>query len=112
MAQTAARAYVFSGRPDPTWEVGADVLARRESTWEALLPFDGAPPAPPLFGYRGCVVTSASGAEYIAYGGVVTKRGGARDEQRVDQSRRFERLVYNSAPGGLIPPSMPGTPGP
>ena len=42
-------------------------------------------------------------AEWFAYGGVVTLKGGERPVSRQDKNRTFERLVLASAPKKLIP---------
>ena len=53
-----ARAYCFSGRPDPTWPVSKNLIKQLEKIWNSLEPSsDKIPASPPILGYRGCFVT-------------------------------------------------------
>jgi hypothetical protein len=105
MSRAIARAYVFSGRPDPTWEVGEDLVERLEGIWRTLSEFHGSAPSPPPLGYRGCALKH-SDVEYVAYGGVVSKYGRLGRLDREDVSRRFERLLLASAPAGSFPEDL------
>ena len=96
-----ATALLYSGRPDPAWEVG-DELA---PAWDELPPLaEESSTAPPL-GYRGVALTAPGGLRYEAYGGAVTLPGG---ERRADPARRLERAVLASAPPGLLPEGLLG----
>jgi hypothetical protein len=100
-------AFVFSGRPDPEWEVPAEVRTSLQKFWSALTPGASAlPPAPPL-GYRGCALRCPPDDEWLAYGGVVshTVASGAVDF-RLDPERTFERLLLSTAPAGALPPKL------
>jgi hypothetical protein len=92
-----ATARLYSGRPNPEWDVD-DELATR---FDALPPLEGnpPPPAPPL-GYRGVALVAGDGTLIEAWGGAVT-RGGR--ELRADPGREFERAVLASAPPGAVP---------
>lgn len=106
MAGRIARALVYSGRPDPTWKVDEDLVRRLEIIWERLAPFAGAVPSPPPLGYRGCSMLNDPEGEFVAYGGVVTKRANTRTDSREDVSRQFERLLLSSAPDDLLPDGL------
>ena len=101
-----AGASVYSGRPDPTWEVDDAAAARLVRQWEALpVTNEQQPPAPPL-GYRGCFLRDAANHEWRAFRGVaVTDRNGRRDARR-DADRAFERALLATAPAGLLPPHI------
>jgi hypothetical protein len=102
-----AEARVFSGRPDPGWEVPPSLAGALTSLWEAL-PADGETPSPPPLGYRGCVLRDPGGREWAAYGGVVRLSvDGALRETRRDPGRVWERRLLASAPPGLLPPDLP-----
>jgi hypothetical protein len=92
---------LYSGRPDPEWEVGAHLAER----WNDLPPLTGDPPAPPPLGYRGVTLTGPQGERYEAYGGAVVRD---RRERRADPGRAFERAVLDSAPPGLLPEGLVG----
>ena len=98
-------ALVFSGRPDPEWQVTAEARARLQSIWSTLTPGAPAPPATPALGYRGCALRCPPGEEWLAYGGIVshTAPSGVVD-RRSDPTRTFERLLLSTAPDGLLPP--------
>ncbi len=63
-SRAIARAYVFSGRPDPTWEVGENLVQRLEGIWRTLSEFHGLATSPPPLGYRGCSLKH-SNLEYV-----------------------------------------------
>ena len=94
-----AGAYVFSGRPDPTWPVPPNIGEALLAIWD-LLPTVDAPPEPPALGYRGAFVRDPHGQMWTAYHGVVTLAG----KTRRDDEHRFERAVLASAPPGMLPP--------
>lgn len=98
-----AGASVFSGRPDPSWELEPATARRLTELWDGLPPLVGEPaPAPPL-GYRGCFAESQEGTRYEAYRNVV-KLTRPRTEIRYDADRTFEREILASAPSGVLPP--------
>jgi hypothetical protein len=99
-------AFLYSGRPDPTWPVPTDVVCRLREIWESLPPGTaGLPPAPPL-GYRGVFLKDTAGREWAAYGGVVRLQTSEDSQVRRDEARSFERTVLASAPAGALPPSL------
>jgi len=99
-------AFLFSGRPDPTWTSAPEVVRRLQEIWESLTPtMASLPPAPPL-GYRGCFLKDAAGREWTAYGGVVRLQSAEDSQVRRDEARSFERTLLESAPAGVLPPSL------
>jgi hypothetical protein len=100
-------AFVFSGRPDPEWQVPADAGTRLRAIWSGLTPGAPALPAAPALGYRGCALRCPPGDEWRAYGGVVSHAAGSGAvDHRSDPERTFERLLLSTAPGGTLPPSL------
>jgi hypothetical protein len=95
-----AGAFIFSGRPDPTWPIPSDVAGDLVVIWESLPPSE-ATVSPPTLGYRGCYVRCSTGRMWTAYRELVTHS----DERRRDDERCFERTVLSSAPAGLLPES-------
>ena len=99
---------VFSGRPDPVWEVRPSVGARLEKIWRGLPPAEIEPPPEPALGYRGSFLKGPRGRHWFVFGGVVSLRSArrpkSRPESRRDLIRKFERTLLASAPAGLLPP--------
>lgn len=89
-------ALLFSGRPDPTWEVSAETAARLVRLWDGLGPGPQAP-VPPALGYRGIRLVDPSGTVWQAYGGAVTRIGNGKDH-RSDPEGRWERMLKETAP--------------
>lgn len=100
-----AGAFVFSGRPDPTWPITAEVAERLERIWDSLDRWEGPLPSPPALGYRGCIVRDAM-RTWTAFGGAVTQSSNASSESRRDDARAFELTTLASAPESTLPPSL------
>lgn len=99
-----AGASVFSGRPDPVWEVKPSLAARLKRIWVSLKTAKVEPRPYPALGYRGCFLRGPRGREWFAFGGVVELRSGRSPESRRDPSKKFESVLLASAPAGLLPP--------
>ena len=98
-----AGASIFSGRPDPMWDVGKEVVKKLEEIWGSLESWTGEHPSAPPLGYRGCFLKCEPYREWFVYGGVITLKSGGKPESRKDENRDFERLLLNSAPKGVLP---------
>ncbi|HEY9247019.1 MAG TPA: hypothetical protein VIO11_09255 [Candidatus Methanoperedens sp.] len=100
-------ALIFSGRTNPKWNIDKEKSRMLEETWDSLEPFTGEPPSPPILGYRGFIVKDMTGnREWFAYGGVVFLKEGGVTESRLDKEHRFERILLESAPNGMLPASF------
>jgi len=97
-------ASVFSGRPDPVWDLKPGLAAKLETIWRSLKSDEIEPPPSPALGYRGCFLRGPRSREWFAFGGVVTLRTASRSESRRDPAKRFEQTLLASAPAGLLPP--------
>ena len=100
-----AGAFVFSGRPDPTWPISTDLATELMSIWETLVS-TGEVPTTPVLGYRGCFARGPDGRTWTAYHELVTLSSDGDSETRRDDQRRFERTVLASAPEGTLPASF------
>lgn len=99
-----ARASVYSGRPDPEWDLDQELVTRLLEMWEQMEPWHGPPPHPPGLGYRGAVLKSSDGRRFSAYNGAVQLTAAERVVVRRDSGRDFERLILQSAPPSTLPP--------
>ena len=63
---------------------------------------DKAPPPVPQLGYRGTILDCGSRGTWMACRGVVE----SGDIRKSDPGQTFERLLFESAPEGLIPRSV------
>ena len=98
-----AGAWVYSGRPDPTWTVDSERAAELIRTWGSLSPATGTAAPPPL-GYRGCWLRDPQGREWHAFGGTVTRKGAGQEESRGDGERGFEKQLLDTGPADALPP--------
>lgn len=103
MTQCTARAFIFSGRPDPTWAVEEHELQRLNSIWKQLVPCTPSTPVRPRLGYRGVSMVCAIKGKFTAFSGYVTKEVGSTAECRKDEERLFERFLLSTAPENVIP---------
>jgi hypothetical protein len=101
-----AGAFVFSGRPDPTWPISSDVGEELIAIWETLVPTDDAAPTTPVLGYRGCFMRDPAGRTWTAFHELVTLSTEGGSKTRGDEERRFERSVLASAPARTLPASF------
>jgi hypothetical protein len=101
-----AGAFVFSGRPDPTWPISSDMAAELVAIWESLVPSDDTAPTVPALGYRGCFVSDPASRTWTAFHELVTLSSETGSATRRDDDRRFERTVLASAPGGTLPATL------
>jgi hypothetical protein len=99
-----AGAFVFSGRPDPTWEVKPAFVKELQRIWRTLKPEKVEISEPPSLGYRGCFLKCSAKRRWTAFDGVVVFKTEKRSESRRDTAKRFERAILASAPTGALPP--------
>lgn len=103
-----AEALVWSGRPNPRWELAEAAAADLVAAWERLPERPGPPVMPAGLGYRGCTLHAPDGRTWwAAAGAVVLDRphpdaGTSRD----DPGRTFERRLLATAPPGVVPPGV------
>lgn len=106
MTKCTASAFVFSGRPDPTWAVGEEQLHQLEAIWNQLKPSAPPPPPQPRLGYRGVSIRCISNGEFTAFDGYVKKKVGNTVEWKKDEERLLEQFLLSTAPQGHLPPNL------
>lgn len=99
-----ATAHVYSGRPDPEWEVDADVAELLMDLWAELPTVDEVSAVPPALGYRGVTLSGPRASRWTAYGGRLVMSADETQIVRLDVGRAWERRLLDSAPSGLLPP--------
>lgn len=77
-------------------------MREMQDVWRQLEDSDHPPPNAPSLGYRGCTLDCGTRKKWFAYGGVVAHGG----TYKRDPERKFERLLLESAPAGLLPPDI------
>lgn len=100
-------AFVFSGRPNPTWSVRPSVAENLQRIWNALAPAEKQPTPGIGLGYRGCFLRGPGGREWFAFEEAASLRSPAGVEVRYDVNRGFEQALLASAPKGLLPEALP-----
>lgn len=106
MESYTGQVQIFSGRPDPTWEVDEDDARQLEAIWHELKPYLEDVPSVPSLGYRGSVLRLNAECAYIVYRGVVTREWYGNTESRHDKQRQFERRLLATAPPSVVPDSL------
>ena len=97
---------MFSGRPNPEWEISEDTIAELLKIWNVLTPMRSGHQPVPKLGYQGCFLRCPNDEEWIAFEGMVTLRRPDAYEYRRDEGRKFEKRLLSSAPRGVFPPSF------
>ena len=102
-----AGASLYSGRPDPTWEVTRDIANTLVRCLQQLGPAgDADTPEPPGLGYRGSWLRASDGREWELFGGLVKTSQGKGSTRLLDTSRNCERQLLRTAPAGVLPPGL------
>jgi len=89
---------IFSGRPNPRWNLNPAQQAAFQAALDAL-PISGtAAPENDGLGYRGFLVTDPAnpGRRIRAYAGCVTLSDGSRIEVRKDEAKTIEHWLLDS----------------
>ncbi len=102
--QWKSGALVYSGRPDPSWEVATEVAKSILTVWEGLDAWSGSIPMPPALGYRGCYLENDRGERWNIYHDYVEHTSRGSTVIRRDNDRVCEKLILGTAPKGVLPP--------
>jgi hypothetical protein len=98
---------LFSGRPNPSWELGPEAAAELHARLEALPPDKSALRVREGLGYRGIFILPSSELgdvqEIIVSEGLVLVRSPKGERRLSDVSRAFERWLLETGRGKLEP---------
>lgn len=103
-----AGAFLFSGRPDPVWDVPEAHAQKLIKLWESLPAAikKKTQPSPGGLGYRGSFLKGPQGREWTVFDAAVTLKSPAGSEVRADPARNFEQNLLASAPPDLLPDGL------
>ena len=97
---------IYSGRPDPSWDLTDAQAAQVESAIEALPVATGTPPQGGL-GYHGFTILirrpGQADETLVAYRGTVAPMGTGPRTYRIDDGRTVERLLLDFGRSTLNP---------
>jgi hypothetical protein len=97
---------IYSGRPDPSWDLTEAQVAQVGSAIEALPVTSGTPPQGGL-GYHGFTLALQRSGEAdettVAYRGTVAPLGVGQRTYRIDDARAVERLLLDFGRPALTP---------
>ena len=95
---------MYSGRPDPEWEVEGAPAVNLIKYWVSLPKLKYSFEVPAALGYKGCCLLTDRNLKWYAYKGVVCLyEDGEPLESRKDSSRIFEISLLATSPTGIIP---------
>jgi hypothetical protein len=99
----SAGVFLFSGRPDPEWNLEPIAVAEFMGIWHAL---DRSPVEPldqtRVLGYRGCFIRNSQGELWAAFERVVTLDSPGHKESRSDPAKKFEMKILATAPDSIM----------
>lgn len=99
---------IYSGRPNPVWKLTVETGITLESIWELLEPYTGEFQKHTRLGYSGCKLLVENDIEYLAFNDVVARSQSGKVELRTDRNRTFEKMIFDTAPPGIIPDDFSG----
>lgn len=97
---------VYSGRPNPHWELTSQEAEELISRFRGLPRYQGARRVNEGLGYRGLIVTKPGNLiegyhEILISNGLVITRQDRQSQQFTDQDRRLEKWVLQTGKGRL-----------
>jgi hypothetical protein len=104
-----AGAFLFSGRPDPSWPVPEALVEKLVGLWQSLPLASGTKhePKPPAgLGYRGALLRDPHDRRWLARSGLVRLETASGSQTRSDPEREFEKKLLSSAPAGVLPEGL------
>ena len=92
-------ALVYSGRPDPSWDVSPSTAAACVHAFEKLEHTRAAVPDQASLGYRGAWLLAPDSRRWDAFNGIAW----SAQDRRGDPERAMERALLESAPDATLP---------
>lgn len=90
---------IFSGRPNPTWELEGNAADKIINHWQSLPSTDKVELHSPQLGYQGCRIDLNPYEHFVLFNGYgFSFKNGKQIEQRGDPGRKIEKMIINNAP--------------
>ena len=96
MAKMSCQMLVFSGQPNPRWQLTKEQTAIFEKVFDASNQKGNWQEPSVLLGYRGCMI-EIDGNDWFVFKGNISQQSDSR-VSRQDPSRSIEKFILQSAP--------------
>jgi hypothetical protein len=94
-------ASIYSGRPDPRWEIDQDQVDRFMSLWQKAGLSQTEASTPSRSGYKGLRMIGDE-KQFIIYDEIITCIEKTRRTSKNDENRVIERFLLNTAPEKIL----------
>ncbi len=101
IASCTAEAFIFSGRPNPQWELDPEQMKSWMQQWEEASYSDSEVQRPPVLGYNGCRLQKDEHSYWIICNSYVSFYGTNTVINKRDDDRRMELWLLHTAPGEI-----------
>jgi hypothetical protein len=95
--------YIYSGRPDPGWELTNKQAEEAEKIWNSLKTTSTREVFPSILGYRGISITCEDGREFFVFNKKARGEINNKITWKVDEDRKLEKFLISTAPNGIFP---------
>ena len=95
--------HIYSGRPDPGWELTDKQAKEALRIWNSLKVTSFREGFPSFLGYRGISITCEDGRQFFAYNEKARAEINNVTTWKPDESRVFEKFLISTAPQGMLP---------
>jgi hypothetical protein len=86
------------------WEIPKNIGRKLLNEWEKLKTTFKPPTEKSVFlGYNGIRVFGSGDLEFYSYGKTVTLKKDNIIETKQDKNRKFEKMIFSTAPKGMVP---------
>lgn len=98
--------HIYSGRPDPGWELSDKQAEEAWRIWNSLKEASFREGFPSILGYRGISITCEDGRQFFTYKEKARAEINNITTWKSDESRLFEKFLLSTAPKGMLPPDF------
>jgi hypothetical protein len=90
--------FLFSGRPNPEWELSPALYDQWKVLWEKASLTDKETERPSILGYTGCRLQLSGSGYWLVYNGRVTFYNDTVKISKEDTERKMEFFLLHTAP--------------